>query len=201
MIEFRQSIWNIIKSLIIDFISGLLINYIYNGFDFSKFDLNSFSLIFKEFWFVFVIIFVLSLIYFKVHEKPRFLYIPHSKAEYFDEGYIIHNNIIWKIVVEDINPLYDFENPFTYHYYISKPLCLNCALKENPSLVKLERNDLLFFYLEKCYKCNNKKIRFKSFNKERYGLQILIDGEIEASPKKIYTANDLVNLLKNIQEL
>ena len=134
-------------------------------------------------------------------EKPKHVMYSHPHSEVVGKGLILHNGKFWEVVVEEINPLVNFNNDFNIHFYITIPRCISILENNLPCLHELNLIDLGICYLEKCDNCSYKRLTLKSHKKERSEVYLKIDALITRNNSKINNCYDLINLLNDEKEL
>lgn len=189
----KNRLYNVIRSIFVALISNILFDLCKKEFNILKINLNSLISTFVEYWWLILIIFILSLLRFIMNEKPHKLNYHHRHAEFRGECAIWHNGRIWEIVVEEINPLitYNTEEP-NIHYYIKMIRCPNVLNNDELCLNELYLIDIGICYLEKCDNCSFKRLTLKSHDKEK--LEILT--KIDALIMRKGGINDCYDLLK-----
>lgn len=196
-----NEIYKIIKSIFVALITNVILDLYKNEFHILKINLNSLISTFMEYWWLILIIFILALIRFKMHETPNKKNYKDPDAKFIGSGPILHNGRIWEIVVEEINPFMNLNNKSNIHYYVNAPLCHNKLNDNELCFSELYLKDIGFCYLEKCDNCSFKRLTLKSYGQEASEILTKIDALIRRQRGKIEDCHDLIELLKQKWDL
>lgn len=201
MINIKNEIYSVIKSIFVFLISNIILDFYKNRFDISKINLDSLVSTFVEYWWILAVIFILSFLRFKMHEKPHKIKYHHRYGEFKAKGPIWHDGKIWEIVVEEINPLINFNKESNIHYYVNSPRCPNRINNGELCLNELHLIDIGVCYLEKCDNCSFKRFTLKSHGREKSEILTKIEALILRKKSQIEYWEDLVELLKDEKKL
>lgn len=189
------NITNIISGIISSLLSNLIWTYFTSKFNNIPFDLNTYLMLLQQYWYVWLLIFI-STIIIKV-QRSRMSYnpiiyqsIPSFKIVGF--SYIEYYGFLWQINVQDKGFTYD--SPL-FNYNITGPFCPE--YKNEICLTPLKmKNYYLFSYLN-CVNCNKSYILFKSKNSIIKDMQLKLHPQIIKN--NIITAEEFMKFLKSYE--